>query len=145
MEREKRKNCSDASITLLVEKKVTTLKSGRASQSSIIIVDITHTTTTTQHFLENTGKKHRPINGYIYTKLNNPSLHVRERIGHKHFIILLFLSYFYRSSSIRRKKKTEQPMDIILTIATGTFVAAKGTPTTCFLFSLSLSLSRSEH
>jgi hypothetical protein len=122
---------------------LTTLKSGRASQSSIIIVDITHTTTTTQHILENTGKKHRSTNGHIYTKLNNPSFDVRERIGHKHFIILLFLSYFYRSSAIQRKKKKARPMDVISTIATGTFVAAKGTPTAFFLFSFFFSLSLS--
>ncbi len=125
---------------------MTTLKSGRSSQSSIIIVDITHTTTTTQHILENTGKKHRSTNGHIYTKLNNPSFDVRERIGHKHFIILLF--FFFLSVELNTKKeKKARPMDVISAIATGTFVAAKGTPTAffSFFFFFSLSLYRPGH
>ena len=106
----KRNNSSDRSTTLLVEeKKLASLNNGRSSQSSIIIADITHihthTTMTTQHISENTGKKHRSTNGHIYTIFNKPPFDVKERIGHKHFIILLFLFFFIGRAQCKERGK----------------------------------------
>ena len=111
------------------------------------------------------GKKDRSTNGHYSTVLNKPSFHVRETIGHQHFIILLLLLFLFLVRTARRRKKKEErrkrkrerrekgPTDghQPSTIATATIVAAKGTPMPFFspflalLFSFSLSLSFSLH
>ena len=65
----------------------------RSSHSSIIVVDITHRASTQvvgERERERRRMQHRSTNGHYSTAttMNKPSFDVRERIGHKHFIIL---------------------------------------------------------